>query len=266
MNDTATPAAPARRKRPPPRPVQVARVERVTPRLIRVTFAGDRLADFGPPRPGAHIKLLFAPDGVDWNPDDPNDETPRPPSRTYTPRRYDREARELDVEFVLHGGGLASDWAVSASPGDRMFIGGPGGGYDIPENAQKMVLVADETSMPAAGMILEALPAGCAAEAICEVSGPDDERPLSGVAAVSPKWVRRADGDARPGAALERAVDEIAAANTDSHWWIACESAAMRRIRDRLRDVHGVAADRLHTRGYWKQGEFNYPDHDYGAD
>jgi NADPH-dependent ferric siderophore reductase len=40
----------------------------------------------------------------------------------------------------------------------------------------------------------------------------------------------------------------------------------MRRIRDLLITRHGVDHARLHVRGYWKFGEANHPDHDYGAD
>jgi len=58
----------------------------------------------------------------------------------------------------------------------------------------------------------------------------------------------------------------IAETNAASHWWIACEAAAMRRIRDYLMGEIGVAGERLHTRGYWRLGETNYPDHDYGKD
>ncbi len=77
MADTA-PATPdsgdrPRRKRSPPRPVAVEKVERVTPLLTRITFGGEALADFGPPRPGAHMKLLFVPEGDDWSPVFQND-------------------------------------------------------------------------------------------------------------------------------------------------------------------------------------------------
>ncbi|NQV56622.1 MAG: siderophore-interacting protein [Rhodospirillales bacterium] len=246
--------------------VNVARAERLTERLTSVTFRGDRLADFGPPKPGGHIKLLFLPDGVTWNPDDPKDETPRPPSRTYTPRRYDRDACELEVEFVHHGEGLASNWAQTAKPGDPMFIGGPCGGYDIPEDIKNLVLVADETSMPAAGMILEALPDGRQVEILCEVTDQKDERDLSPIINCSPTWLHRAEEGVRQGVLLERAVQEIAAAHETRHWWIACESATMRRIRDHLLKECSAEPSRLHTRGYWKLGEANYPDHDYGND
>lgn len=40
----------------------------------------------------------------------------------------------------------------------------------------------------------------------------------------------------------------------------------MRRIRRYLVEETGVDPAHLHTRGYWRQGEVNYPDHDYGND
>ena len=46
--------------------------------------------------------------------------------RTLTPRRFDRTALELDLDIVLHGGGVAGGWATSAGPGDEAAISGPG--------------------------------------------------------------------------------------------------------------------------------------------
>lgn len=40
----------------------------------------------------------------------------RPEVRDYTPRRFDAAARELTIEFVLHGDGPASGWAARAAP------------------------------------------------------------------------------------------------------------------------------------------------------
>ena len=257
----AAPAAP-RRKRPPPRQANVEAIEQVTPRVIRVTFKGEELADFGPPKPGAHIKLLFVPDGAKWDRHDP--EAPRPPSRTYTPRRYDRESRCLEVEFVLHGDGLATGWLRTAKPGDPMYIGGPGGGYDVPPDVSDMVVVADDTAIPGAGTVIEALPKGCNVTAICEILAPDEQRPLSPAVAVSPKWLPLAGATA--GTLLEREVAAMAARGGSAHWWIACEANAMRRMRAHLLKERWIDPARVHTRGYWRLGETNYPDHDYGND
>jgi NADPH-dependent ferric siderophore reductase len=242
----------------------VTGIERVTPRLIRVTFGGDELADFGPPRPGAHVKLLFVPPGITWSPKDL--EAPRPPSRTYTPRRFDRERRRLEIEFVLHGAGLAADWVAGAKVGDSLYVGGPGGGYDAPAEPCDVVLVADDTAMPAAGTILEALPPGCRVTALCEIAGAADERPLSPIVPIAPVWLHTGGNGAVPGSRLERAIRSLDVASPGARWWIACEAAAMRRIRQYLLRERRVDPACLHTRGYWKLGDTNYPDHDYGAD
>lgn len=252
-------------KRGPPRKLTVSGVSQVTPGLIRVTFSGPELEGFAPPRPAAHIKLVMVPEGVAWN---PLDETgPRPPRRTYTPRRFDPTRLTLDVEFVLHGVGLASDWATQAKRGQTMFIGGPGGGYDVPTDATALVIVADDTALPAAGMILDAMPAGCAPIVLAEVADKEEERTLSERSGVSPRWLHRESAKAQPCTLLEEAVRKLdLPAGASPYWWIACEAGAMRRIKQHLLRERGIEPSRLHTRGYWKLGETEYPDHDYGKD
>jgi NADPH-dependent ferric siderophore reductase len=260
MQNPAAQAPKPAHKRRPPRRTQVVKIERVTPRVIRVTFAGDELEGFGPPRPGAHIKLLF-PQDASWDHRDP--EAPRPPSRTYTPRTYDANANTLAVEFVLHGAGLAAGWVQRAREGDAAYVAGPGGGYELASEARRIVLVADDTAMPAAGTVLEALPPRCEAVALCEIADRNEQRALSANAQAETKWLHL-DG-AQPGSLLEREVRNLAAP-ADAHWWVACESGAMRRIRAHLLKERGIEPAHVHTRGYWRLGETNHPDSDYGAD
>ena len=255
---------PARKRRPPPRVSRVEAIERVTPGLVRITFGGPEMLGFAAPRPGGHIKLFFPPAAMIWPPVDPN--APRAPSRTYTPRRFDAERGLLEVEFVLHGEGLASTWAENTCIGDVMTIGGPGGGYDAPPDATNIVIVADDSAMPAAGMVLEALPKGCRASVICEITDRLEERSLSPIVACNPVWLHRMAAGTAPGALLEKVVAEMAPPSPDTCWWVACESGAMRRIRDIAIRQLGADRTRLHTRGYWKQGHSNHPDHDYGND
>ena len=262
--DDAAPAK-SRKKRPPPKTAHVDAIERVTPNLIRIVCSGPELAAFTPPKPAAHIKLLFPPPSMNWPPAVATEDAPRPPSRTYTPRRFDAAANRLEIEFVRHGDGLASNWAETAKIGDRVLIGGPGGGYVAPEGIRRLIIVADESAMPGAGMVVEALPEGCLAQAICEIAGPAEERPLSPTAPCDVRWLHR-DPKATPCAALENAIASMSDVPADAHFWVACEAAAMRRIRDVLTTKFGVERARLHTRGYWKFGDTNYPDHDYGAE
>lgn len=253
---------PRPRPRSPIRKVFVEAVEKVVPRLVRVTFASEELAGFGPPRPAAHIKLHIAPEGSAWSPADMA--TERPPRRTYTPRSFDPLRNRLVVDFVLHGEGVAAAWAQQAKPGQSMHVSGPGGGYDVPASASSLVLLADETALPAVETILASLPPGCAATVLAETEAADDVRSLGEPPGCEVRWLLRDASGAAPCSLLEIAAREIRP-DSSSVWWVACEAAAMRRIRQHLLRERSVDSARLHTRGYWKLGETNYPDHDYGA-
>jgi NADPH-dependent ferric siderophore reductase len=100
---------------------------------------------------------------------------------------------------------------------------------------------------------------------LCEVADAAEEREISPQVAVSPTWLHRDDAGSVAGTLLEDAVRALDVPDT-ACWWIACEAAAMRRIRQYLLDDRGIDAARVHTRGYWKLGETAYPDHDYGND
>lgn len=259
MSDAAPATTRPPRRRGPPRLTTVRSVDKVTPKLVRLTVAGDALEGFGPPKPGAHIKLFFPGPASDWNPKDPD--APRPPSRTYTPLHYDPAARSMQIDFVMHGPGLAAGWVQQAKVGDELYLAGPGGGYDMPADIRTIVVVADETAMPAASMVVEAVPAGCAVHALYEIPDAAEERSLSATHKVAPRWLHR--GSAQASTLLERAVAELDAPE-EAYWWIACEAGAMRRIRTHLLKERKVAPSHIHTRGYWRLGETNYPDHDYG--
>ena len=261
------PGAMPPRRRGPPRAVTVARVEPLSPLMRRIVFTGDALEGFGPAKPGAHIKLIFGdlPEGG------PGPGQPRPDMRTYTPRYFDAQRRELAVDFLLHGTGLASEWAVRAQPGDRLHIGGPGGGTDIDPALRAAVLLVDETAMPAAGMILDALPAGCDVTLVCEVQDAAEQRAISARVPDRTLWLHRADANAAPGALLLQAARDLQLnlplnlpLQTGAQWWVACESNAMRTIKAHLLQVRGLDRMQLISRGYWQQGEANHPDHDHG--
>lgn len=259
MSEVTQPTDRPVRRRRPPRLTSVMAVERVTRKLVRVTVAGDDLEGFGPVKPGAHIKLFFPSDASAWNYKDP--EAPRPPSRTYTPLRYDAMARSMQIEFVMHGEGIASGWAQTAKVGDALYLAGPGGGYEMPQDIRSLIVVADETAMPAAGMLVEAAPSNCEVTALLEIPDAGEERPLSAARSTSPTWLHR--NGAQGGTLLDRAVAGLGSPD-DAYWWIACEANAMRRIRMHLLKERNVGPARVHTRGYWRLGETNYPDHDYG--
>jgi NADPH-dependent ferric siderophore reductase len=146
--------------------LQVTRVTALNPYLVRVTFTGDSLDDFVSASFDDHVKLFFPQPGEAMpalpqaGPDGPifDASKPRPIARDFTPRRFDRVARELDIEFVLHEAGPATAWAAQAAPGQYLGIGGPRGSFVIPTQFDWHLMIGDETALPAIARRLEELP------------------------------------------------------------------------------------------------------------
>jgi NADPH-dependent ferric siderophore reductase len=252
---------------PPRKPryaVTVQRVQRLTPRMIRVVFGGPALAGFNWNGPAAHIKLILGPTTGD--PD------VRPPSRTYTPRQFEAQRLELTVDFVLHGSGPASTWAAQAEVGQPMLIGGPGRSYALDPQAQWLLVAGDESAIPAIATLLEVVPETMATQVLVEVNDAADEFTIAPARAnVSLRWLHRAQplrdhGAVAAGVELLAAVAAFEPPVGAGQVYVACEADAMRRIRRHLLVERGLARECVTTRGYWKQGATDHPDRDYGED
>jgi NADPH-dependent ferric siderophore reductase len=234
-----------------------------------VTFGGEELAGFEMRGPATHIKVLFGREGEDgvvlpeWGPEGPmlQEGQSMPPSRTYTPRRWDEARRELTVEFMLHGDGLASTWAQSAKAGDVVAVTLPGGPYVIDAEADWYLLGGDESALPALETILEELPAGKPVHVMVEADA-GEERKLG---ATSVRWLH-GDAGRESGAALEQAIRGFEAPAGSGRVWVGCEAETMRSIRKHLLFERGFDRSAIHTHGYWKKGAANHPDHDVGQE
>ena len=259
------------RHRPAPRPVEVVGVERLGPRMISVSFGGERLEGFPVPAPTAHIKL-FLPDEHGQlalpaaGPDGLQQPQARPIMRTYTPRRYNPATNILEVQFVLHGDGPASRWAAQATPGDRAAVGGPGGRFSLGPEATRWWIAGDESALPAIATLLDALPDDAQAQVHLEVDGPDDQIAVPARPGIGIRWHLRADPHgSHCGTELIRAA-RLTGPGPADRVWVACEAGVVRQIRTYLLAERSLPRDRVTTRGYWRLGEANHPDHDYGED
>jgi NADPH-dependent ferric siderophore reductase len=259
-------AAPAPRKRRPPRRVEVSRVEVLSPAMRRITLTGAELEGFAPAGPASYIKLIF-PEPGQTEPTRPLPDGPRAVSmRTYTPLAVRPEVLEVDVDFVLHGEGPASTWAAQASVGQVLFLMGPGPGYALDAATPHHLLIADDSALPAVETILAALPADASAQVLLEVIATDEERPLHSPAQLDVHWLARGTDHRAAGLPTEKALRALPPIAADARIYLACEAAAMRRIRKLLTDELGVDRSRIVGRGYWKLDAVNHPDHDYGDD
>jgi NADPH-dependent ferric siderophore reductase len=257
---------PAGKPRKPRYRVTVKKVEPVSPHMVRVTFTGDELASFAGSGPASHIKLMLPKPG-ETEIAMPDPDGPRPTMRTYTPRRFNADTRELDVEFFVHGEGPASTWASRAEVGHKLIIAGPGRSYAVDEQAPWFILAGDESAIPAIATILEQLPPTTEAIVFIEVSDPAEERPLITLARASIQWIKRQDANpASAGSELETAIRHIGFPVGAGRIYVACEAGAMRRIRKHILQERNFDRSYLVTRGYWKLGSTDHPDGDYGED
>jgi NADPH-dependent ferric siderophore reductase len=236
----------------------VATVRQVTPSVRRVTLTGDpaavaalqptinllvpRVSDPSPRWPAvARDGRIVWPEGSHGV-----------SLRSYTARRQDAAAGEVDVDFVLHGDGPAAAWAAAAGPGAVLAIAGSGSLGFSP--ARTLLLAADETALPAVARILAEVPPDTGGIALLEVADAAEEQDLGAPAGVELRWLHR--GGIPPGessllveavSALDRPAGEVFA-------WVGAESTTVRAVRADLRGRWGLGRAEHHAIGYWRRG------------
>jgi NADPH-dependent ferric siderophore reductase len=177
--------------------------------------------------------------------------------RSYTSRRQDPAAGELDIDFVLHGDGPAATWAAAAVPGAVLGVASAAPLGDSP--AGWLLVAGDETALPAISRILAAADSATRGIALLEVAGPEEEQPLTAPAGVAVRWLHRSG--AKPGAdLLTEAVAELPRPEgEDLFAWVGAESATVRAVRADLRGRWGLRRGQHHAIGYWRRGRAMSP-------
>ena len=163
---------------------EVIRTETLTPSLVRVVLGGDGLADYEHVAfTDAYVNVALPPAGASYAaPFDPAEVRDRlapeewPLRRRYTVAGWDAAARELTLDFVVHGdAGAAGPWARDAAPGDRLVLTGPSGGYSPDPTADWHLMVGDESALPAIAASAAAVPAAVPLVVRLLCDGPDHE-------------------------------------------------------------------------------------------
>ncbi|GAA2444152.1 siderophore-interacting protein [Streptomyces pulveraceus] len=251
------------------RETEVVRVTAVGAGLLRVTLGGAGTEGFQAHSPDEHVKLIFPdPDGTLRLPE-PNGAMlswPRPAlvSREYTVRRYDQAAGEIDIDVAAHDGGLASDWARAARPGDVMHLAGPPGGLIVPHAYDRYLLAGDITALPAIARWLEELPRSAKGWAFVEVVDAAQEIELSAPEGVEVRWLHRGDLPAGTGDALERAVTAVTVPEGERVYvWVAGEAGQIKPLRRWARDELRLDRADHDITGYWKRGVADFDEDDH---
>ncbi|MER7763757.1 siderophore-interacting protein [Streptomyces sp. NPDC097619] len=258
------------------RELTVLRVTDVTPGMRRVTLGGPQLGAFrkdGLELPALssegfddHVKFFFAEEGaagpvlpgqnvssLDWPAD------ARPLTKDYTPVRYDPELGEIDFDFVNHAGGVASAWARDARPGDVTWIAGPKMSHRQPEGADWLLVIGDETALPAIGRWLAEMPAGTRARVFIEVGEEDHRQDLPTAADAEITWVVRDGAPAGSTDLLERAVRAMEWLPGTVFAWAAGEALTLKGLRRHLAVDRGVPREWTHITGYWRRTATAHP-------
>jgi NADPH-dependent ferric siderophore reductase len=290
----------------------VQRVEQLSSSFVRVELGSQDFADLGVDGPwlDQRIKLIFpgpsgrlpvfSTDASSWYADWmalPAEE--RGSMRTYTIREVRGSGADTRVviDLVLHladgATGPGSQWAAGARTGDRVGLVGPRRGFPFggiefdPRDAARILLVADETAVPAVAGILDALPADAAGTAYLEVPHGDDIQELTAPPGMRVVWLPR-EGEPH-GQRLCRAVlalfgleggcDDATPVEVDPDlWetptysssgepvvagsetagglyaWVAGESGSVTRLRRHLVRDAGLDRRQVAFMGYWRHG------------
>ena len=242
------------------RRLTVASVQRVVPSIVRVTLTGPALTGFTSPGPADHVKL-FLPDaetGVLATPALGGETTGmgKVIARDYTPLAFraaigDTPA-ELDIDLVIHGEeGPASAWAAAAQPGQEVAIGGPRGSRLVPEGLRRLIVVADETALPATARWLALTPPEVPVTALLDVADPETEGYLAAAPADGAELLWHHGHDA---AALEATLRSLAPFDEDTFLFLAGEATALVPLRRYLRRELGLPKEQVWASGYWKRG------------
>lgn len=252
------------------RELEVAAVHDVTPGMRRVRLVGEQLGAFSAgdlsvpafrtPAFDDHVKVLLPSPGHD-RPVLPVQEDGRLDwtaggvraiHRDYTPRCFDPVAGHLDLDFAHHPTGHASTWVETLAPGDPAWIVGPTHSATMPEGVDWLLVVGDETALPAIGRLLEELSPDYRAQVFVEVADSTHEQDLATSDRVELTWLHR-DG-ATPGSTdlLSRAVEAAPWWDGQAFAWVSGESAMLRPIRQFLKAERGMERDCLDLTGYWR--------------
>lgn len=266
-------------------PLTVRAKRFVAPDMIRITLSGDALRHFAPWGLDQRIKLVI-PMADASQPDFGLLEEPTPnpkhwytrwkalPAhsrnalRTYTPAEIRVHEHEIDVDFFIHEpSGPASAWAQSCQLGDGVVITGPdvrvgytgyGIQYTPPAVPHSLLLIGDNTAVPAINSILRHTPLRTPVNVILHVSPGTEalfpkERKHCSLTVVNRSSASHADFEA---AVQQWCAKHRSTFDTDGtgYAWIAGETETTKRIRRILLSELKLPKERVAFLGYWKEG------------
>nr|WP_174506799.1 siderophore-interacting protein [Acinetobacter sp. Marseille-Q1620] len=287
--------------------LQLVMMQSLSPTMRRFSFESSEMSAIQTFAPDQRVKLFFPqlknPQETQWIVEKEDwyqayrqmPEAIRPPMRTYTIRNLYPEKNRVDIDFAMHGAtGPASTWAESATIGDRIQMAAPNVDWDgekrgfewhPPAIAEQILLMADETALPAVAGIIEELHLDnvqADVHVLIEMPKHEDRIELPEHQNIHVHWLAR-ENQSQPGEKLyeyvqklypsqqqKKSAVELENINVDEEilWftgekleqqkfyaWIAAESKAVLNIRRYLAQECGIQKEHLNCMGYWRWGK-----------
>ncbi|BCW57645.1 NADPH-dependent ferric siderophore reductase [Paenarthrobacter nicotinovorans] len=241
----------------------VLRNERLSPHMVRIVAGGPGFGDYANNQyVDRYVKIVFPQPGVDYQlPLDLwaiRETMPRelwPHTRTYTIRWVDLEARELAIDFVVHGDeGLAGPWAAEAKPGDSLVFTGPGGAYNPAPEADWYLFAGDDAAIPAIAACVEALAPEARGTVFLEVDSEADILPISAPSGVKLHWLYRNGVPAGSSDLLLEALRSTEWLPGRVDVFAHGERGYMKGLREIFFVQRGLERSQVSLSGYWAQG------------
>ena len=245
---------------------EVVAVSDVHPHLRQITFGGGDLATtFDPLGPDCFFYVLLPPPGrtelgIDqtftWEAHARMPVEDQPVGAYYTLRAWRPEKAELDIWMVLHGegdhAGPASSWAARAQVGDKVALWGPRTAFHPPDGTDHLVLVGDETGLPAIAGIIDWMPDGMTATVLAEVAEESERQELPSRAGVDVIWLHREGAEAGTTSLLADAARALPPLPESTYVWGGGESKAMTAVRRHVRNDRGLDRESVALVAYWR--------------
>lgn len=256
------------------RPVKPARQEmlrahvvaraQVTPSVVRLTMGGVELDRFTPMGFDQWFRFFFPRDGqtrfrlpgrgdlLGYAQFLATPQSVRPHMRNYSVSGFRRGAdgSRLDVDFVLHEGGIASTWATDAAIGTEVAVLDEGIGFDPPADAEWFLLSGDETSLPAIAGISASLPPDARGIAVIEVPTESDRQTFTSPPGLEVRWIAR--GASRAGTLALDAVRDAQLPDGTGYAFSVGEASLATGVRRHLLAARGWPKSHIAFCGYWR--------------
>jgi NADPH-dependent ferric siderophore reductase len=231
--------------------LRVHSVRRLTPLLVRVELTGDALRTFTY-EPGQDLMLTA-------------DAGPPMVRRRWTIRSIDPTAGTVALDVVVHPGVAGASGLHEAAPGDAVEAIGPRGKVHLVPSARVHHFLGDQSFLPAAFAMAEAVAAPARAVVTMTVPTLEERLPLDAPTADAVRWVAEQGDDAATGLALLGASG-LGDPEDGVVVYVGGEMTLASTIRSALVRDHGWPRDAVMPKPYWRRGTPNARNGEPGRD